>query len=64
MQPPSAATQALRQDLRLFESGPGQDGAPAWAVITDGLSTCTPGERNAAPAVRASCSVGISARSR
>ena len=32
MQPPSAATQALRQDLRLFESGPGQDGAPAWAI--------------------------------
>ncbi|MEZ5176705.1 MAG: cellulase family glycosylhydrolase [Acidimicrobiales bacterium] len=31
----------------------GWDGAPAWAVITDGLSTCTPGERNAAPAVRA-----------
>ncbi len=31
----------------------GWDGAPAWAVITDGLSTCTPGERNASPAVRA-----------
>lgn len=29
----------------------GWDGAPAWAVITDGLSTCTPGERNASPAV-------------
>ena len=32
MQPPSTATQALRQDLRLFESGPGQDGAPVWAI--------------------------------
>jgi endoglycosylceramidase len=31
----------------------GWDGAPAWAVITDGLSTCTPGERNASPAVKA-----------
>jgi endoglycosylceramidase len=30
----------------------GWDGAPAWAVFTDGLSTCTPGERNASPAVK------------
>ena len=30
----------------------GWDGAPAWAVFTDGLSTCTPGERNASPAVQ------------
>lgn len=32
----------------------GWDGAPAWAVITDGLSTCeTGGDRNSAPAVHA-----------
>ena len=31
--------------------GKGWDGAPAWAVLSDGLSTCTPGERNASPAV-------------
>jgi len=31
----------------------GWDGAPAWAVRTDGLSTCTPGDRNASPAVQA-----------
>jgi len=30
----------------------GWDGAPEWAVFTDGLSTCTPGERNASDAVR------------
>ncbi len=30
----------------------GWDGAPSWAVFTDGLSTCTTGERNATPAVR------------
>ncbi|MGB0101811.1 MAG: cellulase family glycosylhydrolase [Nocardioides sp.] len=29
----------------------GWDGAPAWATITDGESTCTPGEREVAPAV-------------
>ncbi len=30
----------------------GWDGAPAWATITDGLSTCLPnGERNSSPAV-------------
>ena len=29
----------------------GWDGAPAWATITDGASTCTPGERELAPAV-------------
>ena len=30
----------------------GWDGAPAWAVLTDGLSTClTTGERNSSPAV-------------
>lgn len=30
----------------------GWDGAPAWAVLTDGLSTClTNGERNSSPAV-------------
>lgn len=29
---PSAATQALRQDLRLYESGPAQDGSPSWAI--------------------------------
>ncbi len=33
--------------------GKGWDGAPAWAVITDGATACTPGERNAAPAVLA-----------
>ncbi len=32
MQAASAATQALRQDLRLFDSGPAQDGAPSWAI--------------------------------
>lgn len=31
----------------------GWDGAPAWAVRTDGLSTCTPGDRNASEAVQA-----------
>lgn len=31
----------------------GWDGAPCWAVFDDGLSTCTPGERNASPAVLA-----------
>ncbi|MEM7140680.1 MAG: cellulase family glycosylhydrolase [Actinomycetota bacterium] len=31
--------------------GKGWDGAPAWATITDGLSTCVTGERNSAPAV-------------
>lgn len=31
----------------------GWDGAPAWATLTDGASTCTPDERNASPAVRA-----------
>ncbi len=31
----------------------GWDGAPKWAVYTDGLSTCTPGDRNASPAVQA-----------
>ncbi len=34
--------------------GKGWDGAPAWATITDGASTCTPnGDRYAAPAVLA-----------
>ncbi|MFA9566203.1 MAG: glycoside hydrolase family 5 protein, partial [Acidimicrobiales bacterium] len=33
--------------------GKGWDGAPAWASITDGLSTCITGERNSAPAVEA-----------
>lgn len=36
--------------------GKGWDGAPEWATITDGASTCTPGERNAAPAVLAAWS--------
>ena len=31
----------------------GWDGAPAWATITDGASTCRPGERELAPADRA-----------
>lgn len=31
--------------------GKGWDGAPRWATITDGLSTCITGERNSAPAV-------------
>ncbi len=31
--------------------GKGWDGAPAWATLTDGASTCTPGDRYAAPAV-------------
>ena len=31
--------------------GKGWDGAPEWATITDGLSTCITGERNSAPAV-------------
>ena len=31
--------------------GKGWDGAPEWATITDGLSTCVTGERNSAPAV-------------
>lgn len=30
----------------------GWDGAPEWATITDGASTCTPGERELAPAVK------------
>ena len=30
----------------------GWDGAPAWATITDGESTCRPGERELAPAVK------------
>jgi endoglycosylceramidase len=29
----------------------GWDGAPAWATITDGASTCRPGDRESAPAV-------------
>ncbi len=33
--------------------GKGWDGAPEWAVITDGLSTCVTGDRNSAPAVNA-----------
>ena len=31
----------------------GWDGAPGWATITDGASTCTSGEREVAPAVMA-----------
>ncbi len=31
--------------------GKGWDGAPKWATITDGLSTCVTGDRNSAPAV-------------
>ncbi len=31
--------------------GKGWDGAPEWATITDGLSTCVTGDRNSAPAV-------------
>ena len=31
----------------------GWDGAPTWAVIDDGLSTCTSGDRNSSPAVTA-----------
>ena len=31
----------------------GWDGAPAWATLTDGLSTCVTGDRNSAPAVTA-----------
>lgn len=31
--------------------GKGWDGAPAWATLTDGLSTCITGDRNSAPAV-------------
>jgi endoglycosylceramidase len=31
----------------------GWDGAPAWATITDGQSTCRPGSRESAPAVQA-----------
>lgn len=31
--------------------GKGWDGAPAWATITDGRSTCVTDERNSAPAV-------------
>jgi endoglycosylceramidase len=31
--------------------GKGWDGAPAWATLTDGLSTCVTGDRNSAPAV-------------
>jgi endoglycosylceramidase len=30
----------------------GWDGAPAWAVFTDGASTCISGDRNSSPAVR------------
>ena len=30
----------------------GWDGAPAWAVFTDGASTCITGDRNSSPAVR------------
>src|SRR5690606_28770492 len=30
----------------------GWDGAPAWAVLTDGLGTCDTGDRNSAPAVQ------------
>lgn len=33
------------------EPGKGWDGAPEWAVITDGASTCITGDRNSAPAV-------------
>lgn len=33
------------------QPGRGWDGAPAWATITDGASTCTPGDRYSAPAV-------------
>jgi len=33
--------------------GKGWDGAPEWASITDGLSTCMTDERNSAPAVEA-----------
>ena len=29
----------------------GWDGAPAWATLTDGLSTCVTGDRNSSPAV-------------
>ena len=29
----------------------GWDGAPAWATLTDGLSTCITGDRNSSPAV-------------
>lgn len=31
----------------------GWDGAPAWAVFSDSLSTCTQGDRNSSPAVTA-----------
>jgi endoglycosylceramidase len=31
--------------------GKGWDGAPAWATLTDGSSTCVTGDRNSAPAV-------------
>jgi len=31
--------------------GKGWDGAPEWATLTDGLSTCVSGDRNSAPAV-------------
>lgn len=30
----------------------GWDGAPAWATLTDGLSTCLTGDRNSSPAVQ------------
>ena len=33
------------------QPGKGWDGAPQWATLTDGLSTCITGERNSAPAV-------------
>ena len=35
------------------QPGNGWDGAPAWATITDGLSTCHNGTRELAPAVKA-----------
>jgi endoglycosylceramidase len=35
------------------QPGKGWDGAPEWATITDGASTCTTGDRYAAPAVSA-----------
>ncbi len=33
------------------QPGKGWDGAPQWATLTDGLSTCITGERNSPPAV-------------
>lgn len=32
MSAPGVSQMPLRQDLRLYESGPGQDGAPTWAI--------------------------------